>query len=277
MNFKYFSKNGEVLPIKDAIVSLNDIAYAYGYGVYETIRVYKGIPYFLEHHVDRLLHSAKVVGLEHQLILSGVINAVKSLLAFGEADTYNLKVLLIGGEKAIDSTLYILPLAPFFPDRKAQKTGVSLITIEYERMFPGAKTLNMLGSYLAYKKAKAAECYDALLINKKGEITEGTRTNFFCIKGMTLYSPPQNEILSGIVRKALGHVALRNGFKLEEKKIPLADVSTYEGVFLTSTSSHIMPIGKIDNMTFTIPENLVKLMRLFKEFYENCNGILSDN
>lgn len=274
MNFKYFSKNGEVLPIKDAVVSLNDIAYTYGYGVYETIRVYKGVPYFLEHHTDRLLRSAKVVGLEHQLISSGVINAVKSLLAFVEADTYNLKILLIGGEKSADSTLYILPLAPFFPDRKAQKTGVSLITIEYERMFPEAKTLNMLGSYLAYKKAKAAGCYDALLINKKREITEGTRTNFFCIKDKTLYSPPQNEILSGIMRKALGYVALRSGYKIEEKKIPLSEVSAYNGVFLTSTSSLIMPISKIDNTTLKIPAELSNLIKLFREFYDNCNGVL---
>lgn len=263
--------------MKDAVVSLNDIAYTYGYGVYETIRVYKGVPYFLEHHADRLLRSASVIGLNHLVSKDMIIKTVEMLKASIAEDTYNLKILLLGADKTEDATLHILPLAPFFPDRKLFKEGASLITVAYERMFPDAKTLNMLGSYLAYKKAKTVGCYDALLINKKGEITEGTRTNFFCIKDMTLYSPPQNEILSGIMRKALGHVALRNAFKLEEKKIPLADVSRYEGVFLTSTSSHIMPIGKINDIAFTIPENLLKLMKLFKEFYENCNGILPED
>ena len=263
--------------MQDAVVSLNNIAYAYGYGVYETIRVNKGIPYFLDHHADRLLRSAEVIGLGHRFIKSGIMNAVRSLLAFIEGDTYNLKVLLIGGDTVADSTLYIVPLAPFFPERKVHKEGVSLITTQYERMFPDAKTLNMLGSYLAYKKAKSSGCYDALLINRSREITEGTRTNFFCIKGMTLYSPPRNEILGGIMRKTVLHVALKNGFTLEEKKIPLTSVSEYDGCFLTSTSSQIMPISTIDSQAVQIPEGLVKLMKVFKEFYENCNGILPEN
>ena len=53
----------------------------------------------------------------------------------------------------------------------------------------------MLQSYLAYRKAKEADCYDALLINMEGCITEGTRTNFFCIKEKTITTPPESEIL----------------------------------------------------------------------------------
>lgn len=258
----------------DDVISLNNIAYAYGYGVYETIRVNKKVPYFLADHIERLLHSAAVIGLEHQYHVERLMKEISESAAAVAEETYNLKILLIGGEKADDAKLYILPLAPFFPDRKLYKEGASVITVPYERMFPDAKTLNMLGSYLAYKKAKAAGCYDALLINKNNEITEGTRTNFFCIKGMTLYSPPQREILSGIMRKALGQVALQNGFKLEEKKILLSDVSMYDGAFLTSTSSLVMPISKINNVNLKIPAELSILMKLFREFYDNCNGIL---
>jgi branched-subunit amino acid aminotransferase/4-amino-4-deoxychorismate lyase len=275
MNFKYFSKNGEVLPIVEAAIPLDNIAYAYGYGVYETIRVYKGVPYFLEHHIDRLLHSAQIIDLAHQFIKSGMVNAVNSLLAFTDAETYNLKLLLIGGDKITDSTLYIIPLSPFFPDRGAYKDGVSLITVMHERLFPAAKTLNMLGSYLAYKKAKAAGCYDALLLNNRKEITEGTKTSFMCVKDMTLYSPQQNEILEGITKKAVSRVAAKNGFKLDERKITLADLRKYDGCFLTSTSSHIIPITKINDLKCAIPENLFKLMKLFKKFYANCNGILT--
>jgi branched-chain amino acid aminotransferase len=255
-------------------IPLSNIAYAYGYGVYENIRVAKKVPYFLPDHLERLLHSAKVIGLEHQYDKNSLTKQVQKVVDETSEETYNLKILLIGGEKASDAMLHILPLTPFFPDRKLYKDGASVITVEYERLFPGAKTLNMLGSYLAYKKAKAAGCYDALLINKNGDITEGTRTNFFAIKDKTLYSPPTSEILEGIMRKAVLKVALANGFKLEEKKIPLASISQYDGAFLTSTSSQIMPISKINDVELAVPAELSNLMKLFKDFYDTCGGNL---
>ena len=51
MDFKYFSKNGELLPVEDAVIPLSNIEYQYGFGVYETIRVVNGVPYFLKEHL----------------------------------------------------------------------------------------------------------------------------------------------------------------------------------------------------------------------------------
>ena len=65
MDFKYFSKNGELLPVEDAVVPLANIEYQYGFGVYETIRVVHGTPYFLKDHLERLQESARLIGLEH--------------------------------------------------------------------------------------------------------------------------------------------------------------------------------------------------------------------
>ena len=65
MRKQFFSKNGEILPIADAAVSRMSIEYAYGFGVYETLRSMRGRFLFLNEHVERLVKSVEIIGLEH--------------------------------------------------------------------------------------------------------------------------------------------------------------------------------------------------------------------
>ena len=273
MDYRYFSKNGELLPLEEAVVPLSNIEYQYGFGVYENIRVQNGIPYFLSEHLKRLEESARIIGLEHTFSDSTVEKYVANLIEKIEIGTYNLKILLIGAKSAENASLYILPLNPRFPAKKIYHDGVACLTHEYERPFPHAKTLNMLGSYLAYRSASEADCYDALLVNSRGCITEGTRTNFFCIEGTTLFSAPENEILLGVTRKAVLKVATDIGFKIEERDLTPENVSSYDGAFLTSTSSKIVPVRRIDERACGKKlVSLAKLMKAFDQFLEECRG-----
>lgn len=264
MEFKYFSRNGDIRPITEAAVPLANIEYQYGFGVYETIRVENGIPYFLAEHIERLQESARILGIEHDFADAFVGKAINELIGKNDAGTYNLKILLIGGK---EPSLYVLCLNPFFPDKKLYRDGVDFVTYEYERPFPHAKSLNMLQSYLAYRKAKEAGAYDALLVNRKGCITEGTRTNFFCIKGKTLVSPPEHEILLGVTRKAVLNVAEESGYTRETKNILFTEIGDYDGAFITSTSSKIIPVRSVDGTRLRPPsQELRELMMLFDEF-----------
>ena len=276
MEYKYFSRNGETLPIEQAAVPLSNIEYQYGFGVYETIRVTNGVPNFLKDHLERLAESARLIELEHAFSDESIAEAISQLIQKNEVETCNLKILLIGGQTRESATLYILCLNPLFPDKKFYRDGVHCITYEYERMFPHAKTLNMLGSYLAYRKAKEAGAYEALFLNREGNITEGTRTNFFAMKGKTLYSAPEKDILLGVTRKAVLLAAEQNGFSIEERVVRPEDVPEYDSVFLTSTSSKILPIHSIDSLTLREPSSDLKnLMLLFDEFLKNCKGVLA--
>jgi branched-subunit amino acid aminotransferase/4-amino-4-deoxychorismate lyase len=270
MEFEYFSKNSELRPIAEAVIPLGNIEYQYGFGVYESLRVVNGIVYFLDEHAERLMESARIIGLMHSFTLEDVGRAVTELAEKTGAGTYNLKILLIGGA---EPQLIILPLNPHFPDKKLYRDGVHTVTYEYERAFPHAKSLNMLQSYLAYKKAKEVGAYDALLIDREGHITEGTRTNFFCMKGNTLYSPPEEKILPGVTRKIVLKVAKEHGFEVAEKNIRPQDLSEYEAAFLTSTSSGIMPIASVEEFKFgSQPEALKELSGAFDNFVKNCGG-----
>jgi branched-chain amino acid aminotransferase len=271
MEFSHFSRNGELRPIEEAVVPLSSLEYQYGFGVYESIRVRSGVPYFLAQHIARLMESARLIGLTHDFTPAAVARAVGELVAHYPTDTYNLKILLIGGEPQ----LFILPLAPHFPDKKLYRDGVHTVAVRYERLFPHAKSLNMLGSYLAYTKAKAAGAYDALLLDAGGRLLEGTRTNFFCMKGKALYSAPEDTILLGVTRTIVLKVARELGLETHDATIRPEDLGSYDAAFLTSTSAGIMPIASVDDFHFPPqPDVLHELMRAFDTFVSGSGGVL---
>ena len=264
MRYNFFSHNGKLLPADQALVPLAGIEYAYGFGVYESVRFSKGKFYFLAEHCDRLLQSAKQIELEHDFTSEFVVKSVKELVEKNQVEACNIKIMLIGGE---NPDLYVICLNPLFPRRESYKNGVLCTTFEYERDFPAAKTLNMLPSYLAYRQAKSAGAYEALLINRRGCITEGTRSNFFVVKDRAIIGPPGTDILPGITRAKVLDVASEQGFVVTEEPIPLTSVDQYDGAFLTSTSAKIMPVRQIgEKIIGPPPPGLKRLMVAFDEF-----------
>lgn len=256
-------------PIEEAVIPLSNVEYSYGFGVYETIRFTKGRAIFIDDHVDRLLKSARIIEIEHEFDGKFIKSSVKELLEKNQVTACNIKVLLIGGATPAKANLYILCLNPLFPDRSLYKSGVNCITVNYERPFPHAKSLNMLPSYLAYKKARRAGAYDALLLNNQDELVEGTRTNLLAINNQTILSPPSEQILLGVTRQKVLEVASSNGFSIVEQPILLSEViaSRFENLFITSTSSKIMPISSIDGHKLAEPcSGFIRLMRLFDSY-----------
>lgn len=276
MSFEYFSKNGVILPVSDALIPLENIAYQYGFGVYETLKVRNRIIYFVRQHVERLLQSAKIIGLDHAFVHKQIESYIYELNDKLEAQSCNIKILLIGGKTAGDSLLFILPLAPIFPDRKLYTKGATVEAVVYERFLPNAKTLNMLPSYLFYTKAKKNGHYDALFLDKQNNILEGTRTNFFVIKGNTLITPPKEKVLEGVTMQTVIAVATENGFEVKEEEIIYSKLSSFDGAFLTSTSSKIIPIIQIDDLKFSeIPLEVKRLMKLYDEFLDKSKGVFT--
>lgn len=272
---KLFSLNGQLLPLDKAVAPVNNIEFSYGFGVYETVRVSGGVIYFAHEHIDRLLTSAKIIGLEHSFSAGRIEEYMNDLLEASNLKTSNLKMLLIGAPAKEAVQLYIMALNPLFPPRKLYTQGATCVTYKNERFLPHAKTLNMLPSYLAYREARAKGAYDALLVNRSGCVTEGTRTNLLCIKDNTIVSPPEDEILLGVMRKVVLKVALSNGFKSEERDIPLGEISQFDNVCLTSTSTKLMPVRSIDDTELNpVSDNTRELMKKVNQFLSDCKGTL---
>src|SRR6185437_293585 len=274
MTFTHFSKNGELLPIADAVVSVKDLHFQYGFGVYESLRVRNSIVYFVEMHAERLMESARVIGLEHIYSREQVVDFIKQVSEKNGLESSNIKMLLIGGKTPEEANLYIFPVLPMYPDRKLYKHGATVETVTYERFMPNAKTLNMLPSYLFFTKARKNGHYDALLLGKDTTIHEGTRTNFFAIKDTTLITPPVEFVLDGVIRQTLIATAKKNGYTVKEEKIPLSSLRDFDGAFLTSTSTKILPLAKVDDIELPeIPDKLKELMKIYDDFIDESKGV----
>ena len=267
----FISLNGQFIPVAEAKISIENLEFSYGFGVYENIRLRNGKVYFLKEHLDRLLHSAKVIGLEHHFTIKTMAQWVNGTIKKNKVSSANVKMLLIGGQ---EPQLYIMLLAPQYPDKKIYREGVIVTTYQYERFLPQAKTLNMLPSYLAYSEAKMAGAYDALFVDYKNNVVEGTRSNFFAIKNKTLYTPPVKKVLDGVTRRTVIQCAKKNCYKVVEKDVKLKDFLKYEGVFLTNTSGKIIPIRSVrancrSPVQFeNICEEIKNLIKLYNEWVE---------
>lgn len=278
MDIQFFSKNGKLFPIVDATIPLENIAYQYGFGVYEAIRVRNKIAYFTKQHVGRLLQSARLIGLEHIYTFPEIDSYIQEVIQGNNAQNCSLKILLIGGKNTENALLFILPLAPLFPDKKIYSNGVTVETVQYERFLPNAKTLNMLQSYMHYTKASGKGHYDALFLDDKNNVLEGSRTNFFVIKDKTLITPLKEKILEGVTRQTVIAAAKKNGFIVEERMININELGNFDGAFLTCTSAKIIPLIQIDNFKFNeIPEKLKELMHTYIKFLEESKGLFTES
>ncbi len=255
-----FSLNGKLLPTDQAVISLDNLEFSYGFGVYEIVKVRKKILYFPEKHIERLFHSAKTIKLTVPLSFEAVFSALKEFTNTIAEESYNIKILCVAGN------LYIFATAPLFVSDKLYRSGVSVITYHGERLFPQAKTLNMLMSYQAYAQAKEQQAYDALLVDNQGFIREGTRTNFFFTDGKTIFTPPAEYVLEGVTKLTLTEALRGSGINIVEKQLPLTELKNYIGFFLTSTSSKVLPITEIDGHKFEIPPLIKTVMEIYDQY-----------
>lgn len=269
---EYYVFNGELRPTSDAVVPIDDINFAYGFGVYETLKLRKGVVFFPDRHADRLLHSAEIIELDHPFDRELVQRSVLELAEANGTRDANIKLLLIGSPQVDDAGgahLYVFMLNPLFPRRELYRDGAYAVRFDGERRYPQSKSLDMLTSTLAYRAARRAGAYDALLVNRAGEITEGTRTNLFYTDGAAIYQPPTGQALLGVTKLTLEEVLEQRGIDVLERPLLRSEVGSWAGYFLTSTSSKLIPVSRIDEHRFEIPELVRDVMGAYDAFLED--------
>lgn len=266
MTGSFCSFNGRLIPAAEAVVGVDDIDFAYGYGVYETLKVRGRILYFPDLHEERLFHSARIIGLQHPFAAGEVREWIRELVRANRTENSNIKILLIGGSGPADARLYIMTLNPLYPDRRDYKTGALAVIHPGERIFPQAKTLNMLTSTLAFRAARAAGAYDAVFRDRGGNLTEGTRTNLFFTDGDGVFTPPADTVLEGVTKHTIAEVLRDAGIRFAERTLPEADLPRYAGYFLSSTSTKIMPLRRLGSRDSEVPGLVRRLMTLYDDY-----------
>lgn len=254
MTGSHIIKNGRIAEAAEAIFQLDDTDVTYGYGCYETLKVRDGVLYFPEFHEERLLRSASILGIVTTIKPSEVVDALRLLVRENAIGDCNIKVMLIGHEGAA-ADWYAFMVSALVAPETAYTEGASCLLFQGERHFPQAKSLSMLLSTVAYRQAARRGCWDALLVNGRGQITEGTRTNIFyarCGESSVIYTPPAADVLEGVTRRTLMMALEAAGILTVERPLELAEaLSGQFGLAVTSTSSRVIAVAELTPPTAT--------------------------
>jgi D-alanine transaminase len=252
--------NGSFVPRAEARISVEDRGFVFGDGVYEVLRVINGRPFAARFHNQRLEKSLDGIriALKGDDSPSRFVDIAKQLLKEnnlleGEATIY-MQVTRGATTRAhnfpppdIAPTIYI-SVARFTPYAELAESGASAIThpdLRWGRC--DLKTLNLLPNVLASQIAKERDTFEAMLI-RDGVVTEGTKTNFFgVVNGSLRTHPCDSHILPGITRSVLRDLARTVKIELDETPIQASEIPKLTELFLTGTTTDVMPVVKLDD------------------------------
>jgi D-alanine transaminase len=250
--------NGRFLPWNDARVSIDDRGFQFGDGVYEVVRTYRGAPFELRAHLDRLDRSAKELSLSQpysraqwgQWIQQGL-----SRSGYQEAKVY---IQITRGAAPRDHAfpsgipptvvMTIRELHPLSP--QVRRDGVAACTCEDLRWGRcDIKSLNLLGNVLAREEAKRVGVFEAILV-KDGVVTEGSLSNVMAVQGGTIITAPEGpRILSGVTRAVVLALAKKEEIPVEERFLSVHSLDAADEVFLTGTTIEVLGVVRINGRT----------------------------
>jgi len=282
--------NGSLISRSQAQVSVYDHGFLYGYGLFETMRAYQGTIFLLERHLNRLLGSSQVVGMDLEPDNFDLAMACINVLRANSLKDARLRLTVSRGEvdsfpgpRNCDSPTVLVTARNFTalsPQiySKGYRAGVSSFRRYSQSPLPGLKTTNYLLSMMAKMESEAAGLNEALLLNEHGVIAEGSISNvFFATSHSGLVTPSlASGILPGVTREVVMELASNLGINITEDEVRLDDLGQFDEAFLTNSVMEIMPLvgvrdgtGKDITIGLGKPGKLTKrLTAAYKEMVE---------
>lgn len=251
--------NGDFVPHDQAVTSIYDHGFLYGDGVFEGIRAYNGRVFCLDEHIDRLYDSAMAIMLDIPLSKDEMKQAILETLRVNDlVDAYIRPIVSRGvGDLGLDPrkcpvpNVFIIsqPWGAMYGD--LYDKGLSAVTVTVRRnapesLSPNIKSMNYLNNILAKIEANQKGGDEAIILDVRGNISEGSGDNIFIIKNGTISTPQVMNNLRGITRAAAIEIAQDLGYPMRETDLGLFDLYTADEVFVTGTAAEIAPITTVD-------------------------------
>lgn len=248
--------NGDYVPLEEAKVSVEDRGFLFADGVYEVVRVYGGEPYLMGPHLERMVRGLRALHIDYREP-EEVERASRRLLEENGVDG--------DGAIYVQVTRGSAPRKHAFPPQGTRPTvyvaakeygshpasywedGVDAITIPDNRWARcDIKSVALLPNVLANQAAHAAGAFEALFV-KDGVVLEGSHSNLWGVRdGCLVTYPASNYILAGITRARVFQLAQELGLPVEEGMIYAEELFDMDELFLSGTTTEIMPVVRVD-------------------------------
>jgi branched-chain amino acid aminotransferase len=280
--------NGELIAASEARISVFDHGFLYGYGLFETMRAYRGRIFLLERHLKRLVQSADTIGMGSGLAGVDLARACQDTLEAnnlqdarirltvtnGESDTFPWA----GGSGRATVVVTAIPYAPPESERYVQGVKIGLTSLRrcQQSLLSSIKSTDYLLSVLARMEAARQGLHETLMLNDDGFIAEGSGSNVFFVKASRLVTPSLGSgILPGITRQVVLELADRLGITVTEGTVGLGSLKHSDEAFLTNSMIEIMPLVQVrDDAGDTITIGSGKPGRMTKKFMADYRAMV---
>ncbi len=279
----YIFVDGEFVKSNAQAVSVWDHGFLYGDGVFEGLRAYKGKPFRMEEHIDRLFESAKSIQLTIPVTHDDLCSIVLKTLAVNDLKNAHIRVIVTRGvgtpglspNECIRPSVIIMayPMPPMLGERPIRMMVSSVRRRPSVTIDSKVKCLNYLNCILAKIQALALGADDAFMLDMEGYLAEATGENAFIVKKGKLFTPFLSNALGGITRQTVMEVAEKLGNEVTEKNITIHELYTADEVFICGSAAEIVPVSEIDGRTIGTGDMGSVTQRLREAFHElTTNG-----
>ena len=281
--------DGQLIDWADAKVHVLTHTLHYGLGVFEGVRAYstpEGTKIFrLNDHTNRLFESAKAVNMKIPFSQQEINEAQKEVFRVNELDEGYIRPMCFYGSegmglRADNLKVHCIVAAwewPSYMSPEAFEKGINIKISSYKRETGNIVSRskvngNYVTSIMAFQEAMKEGYDEALLLDDKDNISEGSGENFFIVKNKTLYTPDLDASLDGITRKSIISLAEELGIKVEVKKVKLQDVLDADELFFTGTAAEVVPIRSVDKKLISDGERGEVTTILQKNYFDQVRG-----
>ncbi|MYI41077.1 MAG: amino acid aminotransferase [Chloroflexi bacterium] len=264
--------NGEFIEASQARIPADDLAVLRGYGVFDFLRTYNGVPFRLVEHLQRLQRSAELIELACPWELEELADIAEQTLRRNNFSESGIRLVITGGGSPSgflptgESRLLVMVSRLQSLPGEVYRRGAAVVTVEQTRHLPEAKTINYIPGITAQLQARRAnpQAIDAIY-TEAGKVIEGTRSNTFIYRDGR-WSSPASDVLLGITRAEV--ITLLGEDHVELRDITLDEYRAADEIILTSSTKEILPIVRVDDCVIgdgAPGEHTVALMRKWRE------------
>jgi D-alanine transaminase len=253
--------NGRYLPHRDAAVHVEDRGYQFADGVYEVIAVVDGRMIDEPPHMERLARSLAELRIAMPMPAAALSVVLRETIRRNRVQRGIVYLQVTRGVArrehafpgpAVRPALVATARRMAPPSREAVEAGVAVVTLPDQRWRRcDIKSVSLLPNALAKQAARVAGAYEAWQVDGQGYVTEGSSTNAWIVTGdgSVVTRPVEDAILSGITRLRLIALARAEGIAVEQRAFTVQEAKAAREAFITSTTSFVMPVTRIDDQS----------------------------
>ncbi len=249
--------NGQYVRHRDAKVHIEDRGYQFADGVYEVFAVMCGKLIGEVGHLERLTHSLKELRIDWPIKRSALMVVINEIVRRNHVYDGIIYLQITRGvaprdhpfPKEPNSTIVLTARKSAPLDKEALRAGSDVITIpdiRWQRC--DIKSVALLPNILGKQQARESGAFEAWQVDNTGFVTEGTSTNAWIVtqNGELVTRNVSKEILNGITRLAVIEAAKAAGISIVERPFTPAEAISAREAFVTSSSSHVKAVTRID-------------------------------